>query len=90
MHCKALVLNPEVNYLIIGSTAVSYSFFGRSGLLHMINVHCLGSEQKLIECTYSPFLASTHYYCDDGTHAGVKCIGKSITSSWEVFERHVF
>ena len=55
--------------VIKGVRAFSYAFFGAgSGPIHMDNVGCLGSEQVLINCSFTSPLFDYHY-----EDAGVRC-----------------
>ena len=64
------------NYTILSidiadATAVVRAGFGRgSGLIHLDDVACTGSEAALINCTYDPITTDCVYYYED---AGVRC-----------------
>ena len=49
--------------------AFSYAFFGRgTGPIHMDNVACSGSEEDLIDCSFTSPFYDSHY-----EDAGVRC-----------------
>ena len=52
------------------ATAVVRAGFGRgSGLIHLDNVACTGSEAALINCIYDPITTD----CSHSEDAGVRC-----------------
>ena len=56
---------------IADATAVLRAGFGYgSGLIHLDDVACTGSEAALINCTYDPITTDCVYYYED---AGVRC-----------------
>lgn len=55
------------------STPIYNSYFGTSSaIFYMTSLRCLGSESRLIDCSYSPV---AHTSCGAGEHAGVQCVG---------------
>lgn len=57
--------------LIIDGTAVSSSVFGSgTGIIHMDNILCNGTEQNLVDCSYSRDTVLDSHAED----VGVRCI----------------
>lgn len=65
------------HFLDTGASTSSYhytSFYGTSSAFTYITyLGCSGSENKLIDCSYSNIAPIN---CGLGEHAGVRCVGK--------------
>ena len=56
----------------LGARYYTNAFFGMgTGPIHLDNVYCAGTEQRLIDCSY------TSHNCIHSEDAGVACIGKT-------------
>ena len=54
-----------------GATAYSYSYFGGgTGGVYLDNLHCTGSESRLIDCRHNGIGV---HDCDHTDDAGVRC-----------------
>ena len=54
-----------------GVQAISYAYFGLgTGPVHISYVGCSGTEQELLDCSYSGF---DNTYCSHSYDAGVRC-----------------
>lgn len=62
-----------LQFAYTGAQAIrrSYTHFGQgSGYIVLDGVNCIGTEDRLINCSAS---ASVYYGCNHNTDAGVKC-----------------
>ena len=63
--------------MYIGAQGASFSQFGQGiGPIHLDNVQCTGTENSLLQCTYSPIHNCAHF-----EDAGVICVNGSAGSS---------
>ena len=60
-------------YVCKGARAYSSAFFGQgNGSILLDDVACIGTEQKLTDCSYDPLTVD----CSHGKDAGVRCDGE--------------
>ena len=65
----------EILDLFVGSVPIRYARFGRGvGPIWLDNVHCLGNESLIFNCSHRG-LGITSTYCDHSDDVGVQCVG---------------
>ena len=68
------------------SAAISFAFFGQgTGTIALNNVHCVGTEARLVDCS-SGIISS----CSHSEDAGVRCQEQTGNKFWIGNERVLF